>query len=309
MYMKGTLCKWLFAAAAGLAAMPLKAQDNSNIYTLVLDYTYEYNRQNVSERIAKLDYYPELKELFLINIDDASMVDNGLKKLKLTRNLVKFSAVNTNFTKLPTGIDNHRNMAVIRVDRSSLSRIPKEISEFRKLDTLQMSHCNIRSMPDEIGRINNLRYLNLNYDSIRTINQELPRLNRLVELHLAGNLYNKLPDGFGNLRSLEVLDISHSNFRKPEQEWEKIGQLRKLRVLNLAYCNIVKLPAPIAALDNLEELDLRGNHLEDLPGDFSNMINLKRINISDNQFTAEKVAALKSRLPDVEIIEGDNLRQ
>lgn len=63
-----------------------------------------------------------------------------------------------------------------------------------------------------------------------------------------------------------------------------IGVLTNLKILDLTYNNIIKLPDSIGRLINLTEINLDNNHLKHLPESFVNLKCLKKIALNNNDF-------------------------
>jgi len=83
-----------------------------------------------------------------------------------------------------------------------------------------------------------------------------------------------------------VAEESNSTFiykRWTERDYKSLNtrQLDFLKVLDLSFLNLNKIPQEIGCLENLEELNLAGNSLKELPEEIYNLKNLKVLILGD----------------------------
>ena len=123
--------------------------------------------------------------------------------------------------------------------------------------------------------------------------KKFPQLESLL-IHRDDTL-NEIPDTLSNLVNLEELDLYDTGITKLPPD---IGKLKKLKYLNLSYCNnLLELPEEVGNLINLKELDIRDSGIKKLPNTLSNLVNLELYNgepylkfhqIKDQQSLTEK---------------------
>lgn len=144
----------------------------------------------------------------------------------------------------------------------------------RLLRALHLSRLPIKSLPNYIKKIVHLRYLNLSHTRLTTLSPSICALQNLEILDLNScQCLESLPEPIGDLLNLLSLNLSHcsSLLSLPKS----IGYLQKLRRLELACCQIQKLPETLSSLSNLQILDLDSCYfLQELPKNIKDMRNL-----------------------------------
>jgi len=73
-------------------------------------------------------------------------------------------------------------------------------------------------------------------------------------------------------------------------------QLDLLKVLDLSFLNLNKIPPEIGCLENLEELSLAGNCLKELPEEIYNLKNLKVLSLGDVISGGNKLTSLSKKI-------------
>ncbi|KAK3903973.1 hypothetical protein C8A05DRAFT_32269 [Staphylotrichum tortipilum] len=107
----------------------------------------------------------------------------------------------------------------------------------------------------------------------------------LETLDLHGNILVTLPMGLRRLSLLTSLNLSLN--RLSNSCLEVICQVTSLKDLKLGGNLLYGALDPcLSKLENLEILDLHGNNLSSLPGDFGNLSRLRILNLSENSFEA-----------------------
>ncbi|GJP42817.1 hypothetical protein CLOM_g2340 [Closterium sp. NIES-68] len=132
----------------------------------------------------------------------------------------------------------------------------------------------IVNLPEEIGGLQALKALHVNAPRLTALPDSLSDLSNLQELSLEGcSDLTSVPDAVGHLLKLRAFHIVDNGFRALE------------------------LPAYLTLLFSLEELEV-GVHLRQLPEDFGNLINLRRMELRCPELTH-----LPSSLPQLSLLE------
>ena len=170
-----------------------------------------------------------------------------------------------------------------------------EINRLSSLLELHLSGCHIISVDTKVGFLNltSLRVFDLSYNWISSLFPTwLSNLTSLQRLELQFNNFNgTTPRDFAELKNLQYLDLSGNNLRNSGDHMPSYLQnLCKLQLLNLYNnnfgCTVEELLGsfPNCSLNNLEFLDLSGNHLV---GEISNSLdslqNLRHLDLSGNK--------------------------
>ena len=99
--------------------------------------------------------------------------------------------------------------------------------------------------------------------------------NQLTKLDLSNNpLGGQLPISITTLPSLKVLEVRFCGLKRLPPE---IGRLKNLRELELSINKINRLPSEIGLLENLRVLHLESNPLNSLPSEFAKLTNLRTL--------------------------------
>lgn len=144
-----------------------------------------------------------------------------------------------------------------------ISTIPLSIGDLR-LTHLLLSENLISSLPDEIGKLASLEYLNCAMNQLTSLPRTIGNCNRLIHLdasdnHLTGS---NIPFEIGKLSSLTYLGLQRNSIRRPPPS---LGDLIQLKVLDLGFNQIDRLPFEITALHNLDFLSVNYNRLVHVP--------------------------------------------
>ena len=110
------------------------------------------------------------------------------------------------------------------------------------------------------------------------LNKSFCSLINLKKLNLGAVHITSLPKDFGNLEKLEELHINGS-IKKLPTSFSKLRSLKKLTIYNKLINIDIDFPA------SLQEIDIRGNKLSEIPNSLLSIPNLQHLDISDNPFT------------------------
>jgi Leucine-rich repeat (LRR) protein len=153
----------------------------------------------------------------------------------------------------------------------SLSILAQALASPERVTSLSIKEYdpNIKHLPPKLGALTNLKELEIScLENLEDIPVEIGQLKKLEKLIIDngnGCLMNvSIPASIGELTNLKVLRLYGALYPT------KIGSPVK------------PLPATIAKLQNLEELDLGGNHLESIPPEISDLKNLKKLGLDYN---------------------------
>ena len=136
----------------------------------------------------------------------------------------------------------------------------KDISNLNKrLTKLDLSNCNLTEVPQDVFKFKRLKVLKVSGNKIKYIPKEITSLNYLERLDLSNN-------------KISVLHAS-------------IGKLDNLTTLNLNNNKIKVLPKQLD-LSRIKSLSIANNLFKDGSIDFEPLIEVKKLNISGNLFTA-----------------------
>ncbi|KAL3750005.1 hypothetical protein ACJRO7_011046 [Eucalyptus globulus] len=247
-------------------------------------------------RMPDLSTLVSLERLILENCRNLIEIDPSVGKLKLLTTL-NLNGCHT-LKELPNEIGCLDALTEILIPCQWYAfYLPETIGNLKSLLTLDVSHSWICRLPYSIGGLVKLRRLNLfKYLKIEKLPDSIGQLQSLVELDLSLTSLGHLPDSIGNLKQLTVLRMTHITritklpraiglvekleeleasgcHRLTGEIPEEIGRLSCLRILDLSFTRISRLPAAMHCLSNLQTLNLEScpniNELPILPPSLS----------------------------------------
>ncbi len=232
------------------------------------------------EGMAELD--PAIGELDALQELDIS--GNNLRVLPPelgTLRLRALDARNNQLNALPAELGAMRTLERLRLGRNNLGETPPTFSGLASLVELDLSANLFYSLPLPIGELKELRTLNLEGNRLRTVSLSGYKLPSLEELNMRGNHSEELTIG-------------------PET------RLPSLKKLNAAFNELRMVPPELASsAPQLVHLDLSDNHLSGLPDSFTQMRNLRYLDVHRNQNLALS-ADFFQQLPLLETYMGKN---
>ncbi|CAH8581422.1 unnamed protein product [Schistosoma bovis] len=130
-------------------------------------------------------------------------------------------------------------------------------------------------------------------------NDRRPKLDHLRSLTLSHNKITEIPQEISTLQTLEHLNLFNNCIMDISP---KIVELTYLRSLNLGMNKLSVLPRGFGAFPSLEILDLTYNNLKEtsLPDNFFNLVTLRALYLSDNDF--ERIPPGIGKLLNLEIV-------
>merc|ERR1719225_1189175 len=168
----------------------------------------------------------------------------------------------------------------VDLSKNKLTELPQECTDYYSLERLVLYHNFIRSIPDSVIYLQSLQFLDLSRNSL----SYLPPT--ICELPLQGLIVNNnklvsLPEEIGKMNTLMQLDASCNEITHlPVQ----IGDLASLKTLNLRRNHLQEIPIEISYLQ-LTTLDLSGNRIVSLPVELRFMTSVLSLNLGENPLT------------------------
>ena len=203
-----------------------------------------------------------------------------LRTLLLTKNKI---------AEIPSSIRYMRNLEVLNLSRNEITKIPKELGFLENLKILNLGYNKIRVIEPNI--FNNLFDLEELYCN-NNILTNLPNINNytvfdsITHLKILDISYNNYQDYmvFRQTLNLEKLNISNNKLRNIYglNLCEKLFaidcsnnfikefpsdflSIKNLQTLNISFNELNNLPVFICLMDNLSELNIKGNPLREVP--------------------------------------------
>ncbi len=159
-----------------------------------------------------------------------------------------------------------------------LTDFPTEIFQLVNLKVLDLSQNLLRQLPAQIGYLSQLQSLNLRNNQLRQIPAEIGQLMHLQRLDLDENQLAELPQELTECQSLRTLLLNDNSFR----HWPANALHPQLENLTLGLNQLLEVPESIRHLTRLKYLDLRSNRLQHLPVALALLDELEQIQLKGN---------------------------
>ncbi|XP_039165628.1 uncharacterized protein LOC104430136 [Eucalyptus grandis] len=225
---------------------------------------------------------PDLRRLSLRNCGKFFELSPSIGELK---KLEVMDLSGTKITELPESVKELENLKTLKMARTNLQNFPKDIVNLKNLEEIDFSFCiNLEgNIHCYISGLSSLRFLRLTSSSVAGLSRSIGRLcHRLQALDiLECNQLHELPKLPSSLLSLRwgskimtVTDLSYLTFLKElclrDAEQPKAGLLSQ-ETLDIKW---------ITRLTSLETLELSLRNVSDLPGNFSDLTQLRELSLS-----------------------------
>nr|XP_043628663.1 disease resistance protein RPV1-like isoform X1 [Erigeron canadensis] len=204
-----------------------------------------------------------------------------MKNLMLLQ--LDYATFSGSYKKLP------KKLRLLRWHGFPLKSIPGDVP-LQKLVVLDLRYSKLKELWDGYKVVGSLKILNLSYSMELIKTPDFDGLPRLESLHLEGCLsLTQICESIGYLERLVLLDISGCRSLKVIPCLPRsLVSLKMYGCSNLGVLEQVKCLDPGSLSSLLVDIDVSGCNLFDtsFPEDWSNLISLKFLNISQNNITS-----------------------
>jgi Leucine-rich repeat (LRR) protein len=236
-------------------------------------------------------------------------------------NLTELTLFLSKIQRVPKGLSRLKHLKCIQLGQSSIKNFDSEFPVLPQLKQLELYMTQLVAIPD-LALFPSLEILDLRNDPIEEIPNSVGSLHFLRELILAGTNIHILPPTLGQVTTLTDLDLGYMN--QLESLPKGLGVLGSLQSLKISRTRLQGLPEDLRAgpfaktLDisenkslyalpehlfdgaqRLEEIDIHGNHLSELPQSLSQPSALRRLNVAGNLLTSIPDIVTLNRLEEV----------
>ncbi|XP_028330204.1 volume-regulated anion channel subunit LRRC8C-like [Gouania willdenowi] len=199
---------------------------------------------------------------------------------------------------LPDTVFDITEVESLKLEQVNNVTIPPSVAKLASLQELSLVYCPAKLQLPALNYLKqHLKILRLTFETAEDLPLWMYTLNNLEELHLDGPLANEASksgslDSLRELRALRVLTL-HSNLTKiPPSLGDVALQLQRLTINNEG----AKLQAfsTLKKLTNLVSLELAGCELERIPSAVFSLSNLQELDLKENKLTTvEEIMSLQ----------------
>ena len=263
----------------------------------------------------------ELPESFqnFVNMEDLDISFTNLEEIPsqiLYLNNIKCLAVKNNaLENLPENWEKCMNIQSLDLSENHFRTLPSSISQLQILENLNLKSCCLSEFPSALLHLATLETLNLEENLITELPSNFHSLN-VKSLNIRNNILSYLPDSLCSQSKLQIIDVSSNRLTEFPPV---IFKLHNIKHIGLGGNFITKLPeaweglhivtlsldrnplvnignSPLNELKYIVSLSLQNCLQKEIPAYFSTFSRMSKLDISDNNITANAIIALPPNL-------------
>jgi leucine-rich repeat protein SHOC2 len=214
---------------------------------------------------------------------DAQALERLPEPVEIPMAITEFNAGFNKLCSLPPSLTTYRNLRTLHLNHNLFEDLPEELATLTELRELDLSSNPLRCFPRVLLRMPHLEVLHLDQTGLEEIPSEF-QPGALVHLSLARNKITSIPDTlFSQGSSLRVLRLQQNRLKGLPAS---MAGLDAIEELDLSYNELESLPDELGQLKRLKLFDLQGNRLRTLPRTVGQLTALLRLTLHENQLTA-----------------------
>lgn len=252
------------------------------------------------EASSKLTEVPEslgqLTQLQSLDLstNQLTALPESLGQLTQLQNL---NLVRNQLTALPEWLTQLTQLQTLDLSANQLTMLPESLKLLTQLQTLTLGINQLKTLPKSLNQLTNLKILWLGKNLFTAIPDCIFDLQMLEQLALGGNGLTTLPESLSRLINLRILALGWDEGNSPLKIIpDCVRHLTKLTILKVNNCELNTLPDWINSLVLLNTLEARKNQLFDLPASLAELGHLKQLDLTDNLLNPELAAAYEEGL-------------
>lgn len=269
--------------------LPANLEGMKKLRSINLSRNSKLNSIQIYSAMAQI---PNLEELDLSDCGLSELSPGigtmtKLKKLILTNNPIKKIASEIgNLSQLE---EFYLSAGQSQKDRIPLTELPNSIGSCMKLKKMDLRGCQLNALPSRFSLLESITYLDLSWNQLVNFPDVIKTLPILSYLDLSHNKISEIPSDLGLLAlSLETFYIEADFYSPYKEKINKIppslARCKNLKRLSLKDQVYESLPDRFwFDLTKLEELNLMGALLQEIPDAIENLTELRVLNFKSNE--------------------------
>jgi Leucine-rich repeat (LRR) protein len=222
--------------------------------------------------------------------------NNGLQQLpeRELKQTTQLASLDLSFNKLealPEVIGSLSQLRKLEINNNSLSFLGAAIlNRCTNVEMLHFHHNKITAITEPLDGLQRLRVLDLSSNQLKTVPEAVLVLKALETLDLSGNAIESCEINMSSLCQLRVMKLARNNLRQVSITSDSLEELDLscnhlnappvfsalpgLKLLNVNHCHLHEVPESVTKLSMLKWVDLRRNHIQNLPASLATIHSL-----------------------------------
>ncbi|KAJ9684897.1 hypothetical protein PVL29_017066 [Vitis rotundifolia] len=234
----------------------------------------------IKELPSSIEFLKHLTSLQLVKCENLRSLPSSICRLKCLEALNISNC--SNLETFPEITEDMECLEWLKLSGTCIKELPSSIEFLKHLTSLQLVKCeNLRSLPSSICRLKCLEALNIsNCSNLETFPEITEDMECLKRLDLSGTCIKELPSSIEFLKHLTSLQlVKCENLRSLPSS---ICRLKYFTILDLSNCsNFETFPEIMEDMECLEEIDLSGTCIKELPSSIGYLSHLIYLHLSD----------------------------
>lgn len=168
------------------------------------------------------------------------------------------------------------------LSRLNIKEVPSSICDLEQLEVIDLQSNSISSLPKNFGRLKNLKVLNLSENTFTSIPECVFEFTNLTSLSIANNQIADL-----EMRGkTSMLDVLTSKKPGPACTSKRFLHLKSLEEFDVSGNHVRQVPAEVFNLPSIQKIKLAKNMIFRLPGKLDVSRSLEHIDLGSNQLSS-----------------------
>ncbi len=270
----------LFIASASLAS------NAQNSFRNIVTQDIDPSERNVllTGNLGSFDYtkLASCKELENLKVLAATNLNLEFlfQQCKSLSALREVDIIGCGITSIPNSIRYLKGIEVLNLRDNLLRGFPDSVASLSSLKVLELSHNSYLYDSDVYDKIKGMKIERLDFSDsgLFGIDEKIGDVKSLTDIDFSGNDIKSLPKSLSEL-SLRTVDLSENQHLDTGKVFKQLASQLHLESLSMEQCELSCISEDICTLKSLKQLNLSGNILKSLPQNIGNLTLLEDLNL------------------------------